>query len=148
MTPFEWDPTLETGDLVVDRQHMTIHRLFNQLECAADNPAEIMRVLDYLSEYVLMHFATEEDLMAREGFPEAAIDSHMAEHRKLTEGVRVKVLEFRRGELTSTAPVLEFLRDWLKTHVHECDRELVVHVRGRGAYARVPEPWASCPPKL
>lgn len=146
MTPIDWDPSLETGDDLVDFQHRTIHKLFNELETAADNAQEIMRVLDYLSEYVLMHFATEEDLMEREHFPADEAEKHVVEHRDLTEGVRVKVLEFRSGDLTSTAPVIEFLRGWLKTHVHECDRLLVDHVRVRGGLARIPEPWASTPP--
>lgn len=145
MASIEWDPGLETGDALVDAQHKRIHQLFGDLETSADSSAEVMRVLDYLTEHVMMHFATEEDLMEREAYPADARDAHIAEHQELTDGVRDKVLEFRIGELTSTGPLVEFLRDWLSSHVHERDRELVEFVRARGGKARLPEPWASRP---
>ena len=141
MQRIEWEASLETGDPVVDLQHRTIHNLFNRLADAGDNAAEILATLDYLTEHVLVHFATEEALMRAEQFPAGLTAAHVGEHHALTAGVRDRVLEFRDGRLTSTAPMLEFLRQWLTLHVHECDRVLVEHVRARGAAAEVPEAW-------
>jgi hemerythrin len=66
----------------------------------------------------------------------------------LTADARDVVLRFRRGELSCTEPVVEFLRDWLHTHVHETDRKFIEHVRALGVVAVLPEPWASNPPQL
>lgn len=143
---FEWDDTLETGDPLVDQQHQRIHQIFQELERAEDTPAEVMRVLDNLATHVGAHFATEEDLMVREEFPAALAESHRAEHNRLTESTRTIIISFRRGELTSILPIVDFLRDWLATHVHDCDRVLIEHVRARGGAAVLPEPWASSPP--
>ncbi|HEY5541433.1 MAG TPA: hemerythrin domain-containing protein [Coriobacteriia bacterium] len=142
----EWDNTLETGDLLVDLQHERIHRTFHELLDAEDTPGEIMRVLDRLTVHVAAHFATEEDLMEREAFPPHLAELHRVEHARLTESTREIVLSFHRGELTSTAPIVDFLRDWLSTHVHQCDRILIEHVQSRGGAAELPEPWASSPP--
>jgi hemerythrin len=138
----EWDGSLETGDEVVDLQHRTIHNLFNDLSAAPDNAAEILGALDFLTQHVLVHFATEEDLMHREGFPQPLADIHIAEHRTLTDEVRWQVLEFREGNLLSTEPLIAFLREWLVSHVYKCDRVLIEHVQARGAFAEMPEDWA------
>jgi hemerythrin-like metal-binding protein len=133
---------LVTGDPVVDLQHQAIHDLFNELDGAADNHSEVLRALDLLTQHVVLHFSTEEELMQRTGFPAELARVHVDEHRELTEGARQRVLEFRDGRLTSTGPLLEFLREWLTTHVQERDRELVEHVRRIGAVAEMPDAWS------
>lgn len=143
--PAQWDKTLETGDPLVDQQHKRIHQIFYDLEAAEDTPGEIMRVLDRLTVHVAAHFATEEDLMVREEFDPNIARLHRAEHQRLTDDTREFVLKFRVGELTSTAPLVAFLREWLGGHVESWDRVLIDHVRARGAAAVLPEPWASSP---
>ena len=59
MNRVEWDSSLETGDPIVDLQHRAIHNLFNQLQCAIDDASEVLATLDYLTQHVLVHFATE-----------------------------------------------------------------------------------------
>jgi hemerythrin len=141
VTPINWNASLETGDAAVDHQHRAIHNLFNQLESSAGHTDEVMRILDFLTEHVIVHFATEEELMLRVEFPSALAAAHIAEHRSLTDSVRDQVLAFRCGQLTSTRPLISFLREWLTTHVHECDRQLVDHVRQRGVAASLPAAW-------
>jgi hemerythrin len=137
----EWDESLETGDAVLDLQHRTIHTIFNQLRETEDDPAEVLGVLDFLTQHVIAHFVTEEDLMPREEFPPHLAAVHIAEHRTLTDSVRRHVIEFRAGELTSTVPLLELLHAWLVTHVHDCDRLLVEHIRNRGVSAELADVW-------
>ena len=143
MPPIEWDAGLETGDAALDHQHRGIHTLFNHLESSADDAAEVMRVLDFLTEHVLVHFATEEDLMARTGYPADLTEAHIAEHRALTENVRDEVLAFRLGQLTSTEPLIEFLRDWLTHHVHESDLRFVEHIHSSGVRGTLPDEWVA-----
>lgn len=133
-----WDVTMETGDALVDRQHRRIHALVADVEAAGDEPSEIRRILDHLMEHVDTHFATEEALMERIGFPEAERAAHVSEHRTLTEQARRAVLDFRTGELSSIGPVVEFLRGWLADHVHEHDKDFVEFVRARGGSAELP----------
>ena len=146
MSAYEWDESLETGDALVDEQHRNIHALVDYLEGAGSEPELLLRVLDRLMEHVDCHFTTEEALMVATGYLDSV--DHVAEHRKLTEDARDVVLKFRAGELSSTSTVVEFLRNWLLTHVHESDRKFIEHVRARGAVATLPEPWASNPPEL
>jgi hemerythrin len=141
VSPIRWDESLETGDPVVDCQHRAIHDLFNNLEAVADNDVEIMQALDFLTEHVMVHFATEEDLMLREAFPTSLTEAHMLEHQRLNDAVRDQVLAYRSGELDSIQPIIAFLREWLVTHVRECDRQLVDHITSRGVVVQFPEAW-------
>jgi hemerythrin-like metal-binding protein len=141
MAPIPWDPRLETGDSIIDRQHRAVHELFNELESADDDPAAVLRALDFLTEHVLVHFATEEDLMARAGYPAALAEVHKAQHRQLTDKVRAHVLAFREGQLSSRQSVADALREWLTTHVGESDLHLVEYVRDEGASAEISPAW-------
>jgi hemerythrin len=143
MDRIEWDQSLETGDPVVDLQHRAIHDIFNRLYDAKDDSSQILGTLDFLTQHVIVHFATEEDLMPREEFPVHLTEVHVAEHRQLTEGVRMRVLEYRQGSLDSTAPILELLHKWLISHVNDCDRVLVEHIRARGVTAELPDAWSA-----
>ncbi len=143
MDRIEWDHTLETGDAVVDLQHRAIHDIFNRLHDSRDDPSQILGVLEFLTQHVIVHFATEEDLMPREEFPAHLTEVHIAEHRQLTDGVRMRVLEYREGRLDSTQPLLELLHTWLLSHVHDCDRILIEHIQARGVAAEMPDAWSA-----
>jgi hemerythrin-like metal-binding protein len=137
----EWDAALETGDAVVDLQHRAIHDLFNEICDADDDPSRILGVLDFLTLHVNAHFATEEDLMNREHFSRHLTDVHVAEHKVLTDGVREQVIAYREGRLTNTDPLLELIHTWLMSHVRDCDRVLIDHIRLRGVSAEMPREW-------
>lgn len=145
MSRIDWDPALETGDVLVDHQHRTIHEIFNDLESAHGEPDRVRSVLERLLDHALIHFATEEDLMHRTQYPADRIEEHQALHRELTEAARQSALDFRSGKLTDTGPLVKFLREWIVVHVHQYDLALIEHVRAQGAVAILPEPWDSSP---
>ena len=138
MTNPQWDRSMETGDPVVDQQHRDIHRMVDEVEAADGRPDELMRVLEGLMDYVEYHFLTEEDLMRRSGYDPVLAERHIAEHRQLADAARSAVLKFRSGDLVSMLPLAELLRDWLATHVHQHDRELIDFVRARAIAADPP----------
>lgn len=129
---------MATGDPLVDQQHVGIHRLVDDIETAEDRPDELMRVLERLMDHVECHFLTEEDLMRRAEYDPAIAALHIADHQRLADAARSAVLEFRSGTLVSMAPLVEMLRDWLATHVHEHDRTLIDFVRSRAMQAEQP----------
>jgi len=132
MTRATWDSCLETGHSDIDAQHRHLFELFNALQDAADSGdpgPSVDDVLDELSAYVMVHFEAERQLMAETAFDRTATADHLAEHDQLTNRVRDMVLEYRRGELTSVAPLIEFMQGWLSDHIRQTDRRLVDHVR-------------------
>jgi hemerythrin len=129
---FTWTPDLAVGIDLIDEQH---RELFRRAGCllasarAGDEPAEILRVLGYLGEYVATHFRAEEALMADAAYP--AIAAHRGEHARLTARFRRMRDGFARGgvgpELADE--VRREVCEWLRDHVSETDRALARHLR-------------------
>lgn len=68
----------------IDRQHRELVNMLNRLNDAVKNYEsrnDIYRLIDEVISYTRLHFATEELLMARSGFPE--IESHKRMHAEL-----------------------------------------------------------------
>lgn len=141
MTPIEWDDELLTGDDAIDHQHRTIHALYARLVSGEDNALELVASLDILTEHILVHFSTEEELMALAAYPPALTRAHAGEHRLLVNGVRDQVLAFRSGELASIEPIAGFVREWLLTHIHQSDRQFIDYLKAAGYSADLSERW-------
>jgi hemerythrin-like metal-binding protein len=130
--PIALDASLLTGDAAVDEQHYELVALANRVAAAESEGrgvAEISSALEELAAYAASHFGSEERLMRSSAYPEEAAEAHRAEHRDLTKRTRDFVMSYRRGEMTSVRPILEFLGEWLSEHLANTDRKLVDHVR-------------------
>jgi len=128
-----WDPSLETGNALIDRQHRELIALVDQLG-AAENESrdEVLRVLDHVMEYTLFHFVAEEDLMVRVDYPAVLQKQMIDQHQEFKSYGRLRVIEFRSGELTSVRPLRAFLDEWLKVHEFGLDRLLANWIREQG----------------
>lgn len=121
-----WTDDLTVGISEIDSQH---RELFTRLERLLDacmsgrEQEEVLRMLDFLGEYAVIHFETEERLQRDHCYP--GYESHRAEHDFLRE----RLARFRE-ELAQTGPTRDFvlrvnqlLIDWLRSHIREVDRE-------------------------
>jgi hemerythrin-like metal-binding protein len=86
-------------------------------------------VLDKLIVYTKTHFATEETLFRTHGYPQAA----------RTEGTRGTDREgagaagrLKAGKSVISAPVLDFLRDWLTNHILKQDMAYKLFFAAKG----------------
>ena len=68
------------------------------------------------------HFDHEERLMLEHEYPE--IKEHKEEHARLLYQARELRKEFLNGDVTVSAFLASFLRDWVKAHIIEVDRRL------------------------
>jgi hemerythrin len=97
--------------------------LVNRLQTAmatGQGKKAIDPTLSELIEYTVHHFAAEERLMAAAQYP--GLDQHKEQHRALTEKVLAFKSEYDAGRAALTIQVLQFLRDWLQTHILQSDR--------------------------
>lgn len=127
-----WDPSLATGDEMIDRQHQELYRIADELRVACDQGLahdRVDRVLVWLLSYTIEHFAAEEDLMVRSGYPESALNAHVGEHDDLKRRVAELLKQHERGELATALPVVELMHEWMGTHIDQVDRLLADHVR-------------------
>ncbi len=123
----EFDPVLLTGVDQIDEQHRELFERIGQLLEASRNRRsreEVVRLLEFLGQYVIDHFAAEERIMAASGYPRQ--EGHRAEHVQF-----VKELEILRHELKSEGPTNLFVirvgnrvTEWLREHIYRTDRAL------------------------
>jgi hemerythrin len=126
-----WDPTAEIGDALVDAQHQALFRMVNELHDALVAGAEKDRLISLLRgilAFAIEHFACEERLMARTGYP--ALERHVRKHHALTKQA-MAVLEGSSGGLGVSLTMSQFLADWVRHHIAEEDRALIAWVRSR-----------------
>jgi hemerythrin-like metal-binding protein len=131
-----WDSSYETGDPSIDLQHRELLAIVDELEAAEaerhHSHEAILRVLGHVMDFALSHFLMEEELMVQVGYPSPAVEEMVEQHREFTSYSRLRVLEFRAGELGSVLPLQAFLADWLVVHEFGLDRYFADFLRERG----------------
>ncbi len=134
MAYMTWRPELEVGHGTMDAEHRTLVEALNRLHeamAAGQGRAEVDRILAFLRDYAVGHFTTEEELMVRFGYPEAA--THFAEHSDLISRVSDFLSDHRAGRARPAEEILAFLESWLMDHILGQDRELGAVLARRGA---------------
>jgi len=87
-------------------------------------------LLNKLMDYTRDHFSTEERLMAESKY--AGLAEHRGKHQELTRKVREFVARYQKGDQAMYLPLLEFLRDWLATHIQREDRDFGPWMNAQG----------------
>ncbi len=97
---------------------------------AGGGRSAVGKILDGLVEYTLSHFAAEEALMSRVGYP--GYEQHKAEHTKLVEQVKVLKEKTRAANTALTLEVAAFLQRWLVDHICNVDKKYGPHLTAAG----------------
>jgi hemerythrin len=126
-----------TGVAEVDAQHrILVDTLVDaRASLAGATSAEPFEALTQdLLAYAIYHFDTEERLMREHGyaavFPVEAA-AHLEQHRRFTAEVVRRRGEARQGSAEAHAALLEFLEDWLVSHILTVDQRLGAFVGPR-----------------
>ena len=141
MAFFDWSDTMSVGVPAVDGDHKVLISLINQLNAAvgaSDEPAVLGSVLNTLVDYTTFHFMREEKIMEAAGYPRLLL--HKEQHEDLT--ARVIDIQCRHeegGDVLRGSAVLEFLKDWLTTHILKQDMDYRPFVIGNEAASRAAE---------
>lgn len=130
MTIFRWHDHYAIGHDTVDTQHRKLIDIINNLHSLLNNenldhPGDgAARVFDQLAEYVVMHFAYEEQLMADAGYPIEKVVEHKMQHNLLLGRVQQVVHAYEEGDKEVLEELLPFLYgDWLIEHICHSDRD-------------------------
>lgn len=129
----DWSDRFALGIDLMDQQHQVLFRLIDQLAKAIQegNPdQELKLIFTQLSDYTLTHFAAEEALMAKHGYP--ADQDHIENHRTLVYSLSDLVLKAKEGEPLVPLKAMNFLRQWLYQHIDGTDRQFAEFLRSRG----------------
>jgi hemerythrin len=136
----QWNTTLSVGVPEIDAQHRELFRRVDRLLDAMlrRDRGEAVRLLGFLREYVVVHFAAEERLMDEAAYPD--VQRHLAEHRRFAAAMREVDADFR--EQGATAGLVHKLEQqavaWLRDHVYFTDVAMGrwLTAAGRSEHAR------------
>ena len=126
-----WNSRFETGIDLIDNQHKALFDAVNKLADsfkAGTSKAQVKDSMDFLVQYTVEHFATEEKIMKDMGYPK--VTSHIAEHLQLVQKAQALQAKLAEGKPV-TMEVTIFLADWLKHHINEVDMGYVEFKRAQ-----------------
>jgi hemerythrin len=123
-----WTESMTTGVPLVDNEHKELFRqvdLLNKAMMEGKGRDEIEKILKFVGDYVITHFAHEEKIMADNRCPVA--DANKAAHSKFIG----KLMDFQKrfaqaGSSSSLAiEIHDVLKKWLIEHIHQIDTKLL-----------------------
>lgn len=120
-----WGSLVKTNHIAMDTDHQTLLNLFNGLAeavVAGKGEGECTLMLDGIVEHARKHFASEEELMKKHDYPQAA--AHSAEHAGLLDQALKYRAKFLSGFNNSHLPLVYFHEDWLTRHIARMDKPL------------------------
>lgn len=122
--PIRWDENFSVGVEILNRQHRQIIQLINQLRLDTQDGLRRDSVVDALRrllQYSRDHFAAEEGLLERHGYPD--LDAHRQQHRAFAG----RLLDFcacaAAGQEALADDMLLFLSNWWVWHIQCEDME-------------------------
>lgn len=130
----EWNDSLVLGITSIDQQHRKLVEMINDLYDGfqSGRGREAMaRVFGGLIEYTANHFAHEESIFDRTGYPQT--DAHKREHQALVKKVLDLKAKFEDGDQNIfTQDLMLFLKNWLVNHIMGTDKKYVPHLKASG----------------
>lgn len=127
MPQIEWLDQYSIGVETIDNQHKELFERINRLlsACAQGEGKKVLpEVLNFLGEYVVFHFSTEEKYMREFLYPDYTW--HKKEHDSFVDTYK-RFREEIEKEGTGVSAVIKTNRlvvDWLKNHILGTDRKL------------------------
>jgi len=134
--PLIWNDVYKVGYQTIDAQHIELFDKINELLSAmrkADAKGEIDKTFNFMADYVVKHFGTEEALMLKYSYPDYA--THKEQHEyfiKIALGFKEQLA---KGKAASTVAVKlqAILVDWLLQHIGQRDKKLGAFLLEKGA---------------
>lgn len=123
-SPFKWKNDFSVGIKELDDQHRSFFEILNRLgEVAGGKKGmdAVGHVLQELKEYSRHHFIEEENWLKIIGFP--GLPHQKQQHAFFIAQVADLQEKFSKGDGNIPVSTLEFLRDWLLSHILESDKK-------------------------
>ncbi len=123
-----WSATLASGSGEIDDQHKELFTRVNALLTALQKGTaareEVSRIVQFLTDYVVFHFGTEEKYM--DTFFYSSTQQHKAQHHQFVKAfVKLKERMLMEGiNPQLTEDTRQLVVDWLVNHIKYSDRAL------------------------
>ena len=139
---YTWDESLVTGHKIIDEQHMQLFATLVDLIDASSQGLgkdEIYKTLDFLSEYTVMHFKTEEELQIEYDYPDYPLHKQSHDEFKTTIQNQIHTLQKKGPEKELVDIVINTVGEWLITHIKGNDIAMAAYLKSQGAMKKSTE---------
>ncbi|NUN07754.1 MAG: hemerythrin family protein [Ignavibacteriaceae bacterium] len=137
MALITWDDTLSVNIKKIDEQHKKLIGLLNSLYDAmltGKSKETLGTVLNELVNYTVYHFTTEEEYMLKYDFPADKYEFHVKEHNEFKAKAADLVSRFETSSAILSLEVFNYLRDWVKNHVMDTDKQYQDFLNQQGVF--------------
>jgi len=123
----QWDDCYSVGVDLLDKQHSHLFELTNALYAGCRRGETVARehfvdTLHATVDYVTVHFSTEERIMEKINYSDTA--NHKREHADFVKKVMEAQKELEEGKRGVAMKFVQFLKDWIVSHIAVCDKNL------------------------
>jgi hemerythrin len=128
MDYLSWNSTLETGISFIDKQHQRIIADINDLYAVSQQTDErevLAEVINEMVDYMVKHFAFEEELLEAVGYE--FIKAHERMHFLFLKHLDDYHNRFKAGE-NVLPEILHLLKTWWENHITNDDADFVALV--------------------
>ncbi|BEP28766.1 bacteriohemerythrin [Helicovermis profundi] len=128
----KWEEKYSVKIKAIDEQHKILLNLIGELEDFSKkyNYKEVLpETLNTLSEYVKVHFSTEEELMQKVNYP--FLKEHKKVHNNFTNEVENEIKKLEKKEVTALDIIFlyNYLLVWIKEHILGEDHKYVDYLK-------------------
>jgi len=132
MSKLQWSDDLAVGVELIDREHKELFSRIDALLQAmakGQGKAEVVKVIDFLERYVVIHFSDEESLMLSVKYPGYA--AHKLLHTAFIRDVAALKADLAAHGANAALAIRaqQELSGWLVNHIRQVDTKLAAFVK-------------------
>lgn len=121
-----WNDSLSVRIDSIDEQHKKLIEMINDFYdnvSKKSNDELISKLVIGMKTYTQMHFRTEERYMQQFKYPN--YEQHKKEHDAFISKVNDLEVKIRTGKAILSFEITTFLKDWIKNHIQEEDKQYI-----------------------
>lgn len=130
---FDWKKELETGNILVDQQHMEFFRIGRNIEqlivrkCIGVQEKELLDIVCELREYVSYHFYSEESIMRNKGY--SNYDMHVKQHQQFLKTImEIDCPALAKDPYNELKALKNTIQSWVFAHMMGEDAVMVKEI--------------------
>jgi len=128
-----WNPSFSVKVEKCDTDHKKLFDLLNKLHesmSTGKGGEVVVKVVKELNDYTKFHFSSEEKMLEQTHYP--ALGEHRAQHKVFVKKVEQFQNDVEKGVLGKSIAILNFLTDWLASHIKKVDQQYSAHLNANG----------------
>ncbi len=119
-----WNETYSVDVRELDDQHKSLIHMINEMHYAMNNDKgqeAISSIVEQMFDYMELHFTFEEGLLRQYGY--LGLQAHQQKHEEFRSKARDLRERNSKGEFVLSFEIVQFLSDWLQTHIMVTDKK-------------------------